>query len=109
MLLNIRNKDFFKFKFKREPKNWDIESLHELSLKTKLRKEKRNQERSNFIFSIKDQLQPDDKGCYRIYYNFPKYFSDKPSDTYDIRVLLIRFDAGKFKNSWSIQFDRLSP
>lgn len=58
MKLNIQN-PFFEMKFKRKPKNWTIEEVHELWIKAKERSNKRRKILCDCIDEIKNSIEPD--------------------------------------------------
>jgi hypothetical protein len=73
MNVNFKNTYFFEFKFKRKPKNWTIEQVHELWLRAKERTNQRRSELKKCINDIKKFVKPDDidytrKGIYKIYH-----------------------------------------
>jgi hypothetical protein len=72
MNVNFKN-TYFEFKFKRKPKNWTIEQVHELWLKAKERTNKRRSELNKCIDDMKKFVKPDDvdhreKEVYKIYH-----------------------------------------
>ena len=65
---NYKHREIFKYKFKREPKQWSIEKLHELWLKTEERYEKRWRDVTNYLNYITSVLKPDEKGEYQLFF-----------------------------------------
>lgn len=88
-------------KYGRKPKEWTIESLHDLWLRVKARSDKRNSESWDFINKVKDQIEPTHKAYrgrgdeYRIYF--------KQGDT--IRYYSLTYDMSL--DSWTRGIDNV--
>jgi hypothetical protein len=63
------NTDLFKMKFKREPKVWTIESIHELYLKVLERHSVRQKLVIDCVNRIIDEVQEFEKGKRKVYFN----------------------------------------
>lgn len=62
--INCKNIDLFKYKFNREPKQWSIEDVHKLWLKTKERDKKYRDIYLNIIDEINNVIPGDKKDVY---------------------------------------------
>lgn len=58
----------FQIKYKRKPKIWDIESLHNLWLKSKERSDKRSKDVWDQITKIAESIPANDRGEHHAYY-----------------------------------------
>jgi hypothetical protein len=80
--VNFLDKWAFEYKFKREPKEWTLEQIHNLYLKAKERSEKRSSEFTKHINKIFEQVEPNKNGTYEVYFNrggyVCKYQVNKP-------------------------------
>lgn len=59
----------FEMKFKREPRQWSFEQLHDLYVRAKERAVKRRKEFSDFIDYIIEVTEPNEKGEHLVYFN----------------------------------------
>ncbi len=59
----------FEFKFKRAPKKWSFKELHDLYIRAKERADKRRKDYSDFIERIIKEVEPNEKGEHRVYFN----------------------------------------
>ena len=59
----------FEFKFKRAPKKWSFKELHDLYIQAKERADKRRKDYSDFIERIIKEVEPNEKGEHRVYFN----------------------------------------
>lgn len=65
--INFYNPEIFEYKFKRKPKNWSIEQLHDLYLRTESRRKKRYEILNSVVDKIKKDITPTNKR-YQIYF-----------------------------------------
>jgi len=94
---NFRNPEYFRLKFKRDPKQWSVEDLHQLWLKTS----KRNSIRQNHYWELireAGETLPGDKDRKSVYY----YYTDKEGREI-LRKYNIQFNLEY--NGWSIGHD----
>jgi hypothetical protein len=68
MLLNYKNKEFFKAIYGREPKNWSITDLNDLYLKLKTRSDSRWNDFRNFIYDVIFKELEEYEGKIHVYY-----------------------------------------
>lgn len=97
MKINFRNPDYFRSKFKREPKLWSIEDLHALWIKTSERNNKRQSIYWELIRQAGETL-PGDKYHKTVYY----YHTNKDGKEI-LRKFDIRFNQDYY--GWSIGHD----
>jgi hypothetical protein len=69
MRVNFYNKDRFRFIYKREPKTWSIQEVHDLWVKAKQRNNNLRKRFNDFIDSIPNQVEQNSDGNYILYYN----------------------------------------
>ena len=67
-LTYYRNPEFYKAKFGKEPKKWNIEMIHDLWLRAKKRDEKYSQEFSSYINEVVAEIRADERGSHRVYF-----------------------------------------
>lgn len=65
---NYRNPEYFKYKYKRDPKMWTIEQLHDIWIRLSERSEKRRQKLLEYQDEIIKQITPNDRGERLIYF-----------------------------------------
>jgi len=71
--VNFLNKWAFEYRFKREPKVWSLEQIHNLYLKAKERSNKRNSDFTKHINKVFEQVEPNRNGSYEVYFNRGEY------------------------------------
>lgn len=99
MKVNFYNKEMFKWKYKRDPKEWTIEQVHALWRKAYKRNAERRTNLNKFIDTIPEKIQPNSKNEYLLFYNI----HDR------INVVVLTFGShNRFinsKSSWSYHID----
>lgn len=69
MRANFRIPEMFKYKFGRDPRNWTIDQLHNLYIRSNERTNKRRKEYSNYIDSIIKEIPKNDNGYHIVYFS----------------------------------------
>jgi len=67
--VNFLRKWEFELKFGKEPREWSFKELHDLYLRAKERADRRRKEFSDFIDMIIKEVEPNEKGEHRVYFN----------------------------------------
>lgn len=65
--LNFQQEELFKFRFKREPKKWTIEDVHELWLRTLTRADEVRSVITSIRKKITKEIKPNERGQYIVY------------------------------------------
>ena len=98
MRVNFFNSEMFKWKFKREPKKWTIEQVHDLWILAKKRSEIRRKRLTDYINNIPNVISPNDKGEYILYYQQNK-------SIYAIIISFTKFE--RYGSTWSYHTESL--
>lgn len=103
MKVNFYNKEMFKWKFGRDPKEWTIEQVHDLWRRAYKRNTERRSNLNKFIDDIPNKIQPNAKNEYLLFYNI--------GDRINVVVLTFGLTFGSrnsfinSKSSWSYHID----
>ena len=67
--VNFMRRWEFELKFDRDPKEWSFDQLIDLYVRAKERADRRRKEFGDFINMIINELEPNDKGYYQVYFD----------------------------------------
>lgn len=110
--VNFRNKELFRYKFKRDPKTWTLDEIHALWIKACERHEIRRQQIIDYTNQIVSEIPKNDKNEHIIYfykgkdiyqYNFSYY---KGWNSYGVSSNLINLKTRDEKLSFILSNDK---
>ena len=91
--INYKSPELFKYRFKRSPKFWSIEELHDLYLRTKERAANRSTISRNIVNRIIEEVIPTETSRSNVTYQV--YFSQKTKDKTYLRQYEITTNKSK--------------
>jgi len=99
MRVNFLNSEIFKWKFKRSPKNWSLDQVHDLWILAKKRSDIRQKIFTDYIENIPNIISPNDNGEYVIYYQRNKSMNSI--------ILTFRDEYSRYGGNWSYHTESL--
>ena len=84
-LTYYRNPDFYRARFGKESKKWNLEMIHDLWLRAKKRDEKYYQQFSSYINEVVAEIPADERGSHRVYFKHKRSHNQDDLHYYSLK------------------------